>query len=110
MRRPRPMLATAGLIALAVSAFPAFAESGKQIKGVIEKVDVSANRILVRETHGRHEMPLSVAPDAKIETPSGPGSLAALHAGDGVTVSHGPGPNGDTAREIQVTKPAGLAE
>jgi hypothetical protein len=104
------MLATAGLIVLAIAAFQALAESGKQIKSVIERVDVSANRILVRETHGRHEMPLSVAPDVKVETPSGPGSLAAVHAGDSVTVRHGPGPNGETAREIRVTRPAAPVE
>ena len=105
--RTRLVLVTACTIALAGAALAASAESGKQIKGILEKVDVAANRILVRETHGRmHEMPLNVSPDAKIETPSGSGSLATLHVGDSVTVSHGPGPNGETAREIQVTQPA----
>ena len=107
MRRLRNVLAAAIVIALAGAAVPALAQGSKQIKGVLEKVDVSANRILVRETHGRkHEMPLSVGPDAKIVTPSGAASLAALHVGDSVSVSHGPGPSGETAREIQVTKSA----
>jgi hypothetical protein len=103
----RNVLAAAFVIALAGAALSALAENGKQIKGILEKVDVSANRIVVRETHGRrHQMPLSVAPETKIETPSGAASLAALQVGDSVTVSHGPGPNGEMAREIQVTRSA----
>jgi hypothetical protein len=95
------------VIALAGAALPALAQGSKQIKGVLEKVDVSANRILVRETHGRrHEMPLSVSPETKVETPSGAAPLSALHVGDSVTMTHGPGPSGETAREIQVTKSA----
>jgi hypothetical protein len=107
MRRLRNVRAAAFTIALAGAALPALAGGGKQIKGVLEKVDVSSNRILVRETHGRrHELPLNVGADTKIETPAGAASLAALHVGDAVTVSHGPGPSGETAREIQVTKAA----
>lgn len=109
MRRLRNVLAAAFVIALAGAALPALAAGGRQMKGVLEKVDVSANRILVRETHGgRHEMPLGVGPDTKITTPSGAASLAELHVGDAVTVSLGPGPSGETAREIQVTKPVTL--
>ena len=52
------------------------------------------------------ELPLNVGAETKIETPAGAASLAALHVGDAVTVSHGPGPSGETAREIQVTKTA----
>lgn len=100
----RNALAATCLIALAA---PALAESGNQIKGVLERVDVPAHHILVRETHGgKHEMPLDVAADTKIATPSGDASLEALHVGDSVIVSHGPGPSGETAREIQVTKSA----
>ena len=107
MRRLRNVLATAFALLLAGAALPGLAESGKQIKGVLEKVDVSANRILVRETHGRkHEMPFHVGADTQVITPSGAGSLAALHVGDNVTVSHGPGPAGETASRIEVTKSA----
>jgi hypothetical protein len=110
MTRFRNVLAAAGLLALCAATLPALAEGGKQLKGVIEKVDLAANRMVVRETHGlKHEMPLNLAPDTKVVTPSGEASLAALHVGDGVTVSAGPGPNGETAREIQVTAPVEAA-
>ena len=107
MRWRRSLLPGVLGIALVGAALPGVAQGTKQIKGVLEKVDVPAQRILVRETHGRkHEMPLNVVSDTKIVTPAGTASLSELHVGDGVTVRHGPGPSGETAEEIQVTTQA----
>ena len=106
MSRLRNIFATALAIGLLGTAPAAFADGAKHIKGVLEKVDVPANRIVVRETHGKHVMPLGVEPDTKITTPSGKVSLGALHVGDGVSVSVGPGATGEVAREIEVTTPA----
>ena len=98
----------AGLaIGLAGAAVPAFAAGGREAKGVLEKVDASDQRVVVRETGGRKGLlPLTLAKDAKVSTPEGAGSLAALHVGDEVTVHYGNGAHGDEATEIQVTKPA----
>jgi Cu/Ag efflux protein CusF len=107
MARIRSVLAVALVSVLAGAAAPAVAQASKELKGVLEKVDASAGRIIVRETHGRrHEMPLDVVAETRIVTPSGEVSIGALHPGDHVTVHHEPGPNGETATEIRVTEPA----
>lgn len=103
----RAMVLAGGTIGLAAAAAPAFAIGQREAKGVVEKIDTSDQRVVVRETGGRKALlPLAVAKDAKISTPSGDASLAALHVGDEVTVHYGNGPHGDEASQIQVTKAA----
>jgi hypothetical protein len=101
----RSALSMALALAVGGTALPALAG---EIEGVLEKVDESASRIVVRETHGRkHVMPLNVVAETQITTPSGAVSIGALHVGDRVTVHHAPGPEGETASRIRVTEPAG---
>lgn len=52
---------------------------------------------------------IGVGSDTKVVTASGADALAALHVGDDVTVSQGPGPSGEMAMEIRVTKAVGSA-
>jgi hypothetical protein len=107
MKWLRTILLSGFAIGIAAAAVPALAQAGKQTQGVIEKVDASEQRVVIQETHGRKGlMPLVVAEDAKIVTPAGPASLAALHVGDEVTVHFGGGPRGQQATEIEVTKSA----
>lgn len=107
MKRFRSTLATGVLIALASSASPGLAQETRQMKGVIEKMDISAERMVVRETHGHmRTLPLMLDSTTKIVTPSGATSLAALHVGDQIRVSYGAGPKGEVAKQVEVTKPA----
>jgi hypothetical protein len=100
------MLLVAGFaIGLAGAAVPSLAQASKQMKGVLEKIDASDHHVVIRDVHGhKGSLPLAVATDAKIVTPEGSSSLAALHVGDEVTVHYGAGPHGEQATEIQVTK------
>jgi len=100
----RTILVCGFAIGIAAAPVPAIAQGGKQTKGVVEKIDVSEQHLVIRETHGHKGlMPLVVAKDAKFV---GAASLAALHVGDEVTVHYGTGPRGIQATEIEVTKAA----
>ena len=106
MKWLRAILMAGLALGLAGTAAPSLAQGGKQTKGVLEKIDAPGHHVVIRETHGRKGLlPLAVAKDAKVVTPAGSSSLAALHVGDEVTVHYGAGPHGEEATEIQVTKP-----
>lgn len=96
-----------GLALALVTSAPALAQTSKEAKGVIEKLDVAAMRMVVKETHGRkHRIPLAIEKDALVVMPTGPASLADLHAGDEAIVKYGASSGGEMAHEIQVTKSA----
>jgi hypothetical protein len=107
MKWLRTVLVIVLAIGLSGAALPAFAQGIKETKGVLEKVEVADQHVVIRETHGRKGlMPLAVAKEVKITTVAGPASLTGLHVGDEVTVKYGSGPRGEEAKEIQVTKVA----